>query len=66
VVAGAVVARIYVGAHIPLDLVAGVSLGLMIGVVAHIATRPAPADGAEGLAERASRSLDRRSARSGG
>jgi undecaprenyl-diphosphatase len=40
VVGGVVVARIYVGAHNPLDLVAGVSLGLMIGVVALVATHP--------------------------
>jgi undecaprenyl-diphosphatase len=39
-VAGVTVARIYVGAHNPLDLVAGISLGLMIGVLAHIVTVP--------------------------
>jgi membrane-associated phospholipid phosphatase len=43
VVAGVAVARIYVGAHNPLDVVAGLSLGLMIGVLVHIATlQPAP------------------------
>jgi undecaprenyl-diphosphatase len=39
-VAGVTVARIYVGAHNPLDLVAGISLGLMIGVLPHIVTGP--------------------------
>jgi membrane-associated phospholipid phosphatase len=43
VVAGVGAARIYVGAHNPLDVPAGVSLGLMIGVLVHIATfQPAP------------------------
>ena len=38
VVVGVAAARIYVGAHNPLDLVAGISIGLMIGVLAHVAT----------------------------
>lgn len=38
VVGGVAVARIYVGAHNPLDLVAGISIGLMVGVLAVVAT----------------------------
>ena len=38
VVAGVTVARLYVGAHNPLDLVAGISIGLMIGVLVRVAT----------------------------
>jgi len=41
-VAGVGVARIYVGAHNPLDVVAGVSLGVLIGVLVHIATFQPP------------------------
>jgi membrane-associated phospholipid phosphatase len=42
-VAGVAVGRIYVGAHNPLDLVAGIGLGLMIGVLAYVAVlRPRP------------------------
>jgi membrane-associated phospholipid phosphatase len=40
VVAGVAVGRVYVGAHNPLDVIAGVSLGLMIGVVVRTLAGP--------------------------
>ena len=40
VVGGVTVGRVYVGAHNPLDVIAGVSLGLVIGVLVRTLAGP--------------------------